>query len=125
MKKLAILSISALLAALMVTGCASKPKATASTESKKRVIYVSRDGFSKNLIEVVVDPTAERDSAFSKASAEEPVDLMAFYIAQTETTYARWYEVYTSPCSPAASCPARCSSRFSACSKRRIPCRCS
>ena len=95
MKKLAILSISALLAALMVTGCASKPKATASTESKKRVIYVSRDGFSKNLIEVVVDPTAERDSAFSKASAEEPVDLMAFYIAQTETTYARWYEVYT------------------------------
>ena len=95
MKKLAILSISALLAALMVTGCASKPKATASTESKKRVIYVSRDGFSKNLIEVVVDPTAERDSAFSKASAEDPVDLMAFYIAQTETTYARWYEVYT------------------------------
>ena len=99
MKKLLILSVSALLAALMVTGCASKPKTSSKgnskTESKKRVVYVSRDGFSKNLIEIVTTPTAERDSAFSKVSAENPADLMAFYIAQTETTYERWYEVYT------------------------------
>ena len=99
MKKLLILSASALLAVVMITGCASKPKSnsknSAKTESKKRVVYVSRDGFSKNLIEIVSAPTAERDSAFSKVSADDPVDLMAFYIAQTETTYARWYEVYT------------------------------
>ena len=97
MKKLTILSISALLAAMIFTGCASKPKKSASTksESKKRVIFVSKNGFSKNLIEFVETPTAERDSAFSKASVEQPVDLMAFYIAQTETTYTRWYEVYT------------------------------
>ncbi len=92
MKKLLILSSMALFAALVVTGCASKPKA--STESKKRVIYVSKDGFSKNLIELVTVPTAERDSAFAKASEESPVDLMAYYIAQSETTYTRWYEVY-------------------------------
>ena len=42
MKKLFILSISALLAVTMITGCASKPKAT--TESKKRVIYLSENG---------------------------------------------------------------------------------
>ena len=101
MKKLLILSISALMAAAIFTACASKPKAstadaaTSKTESKKRIIYVEADGFSKNLIEIVANPTAERDSAFAKASAENPVDLMAFYIAQTETSYARWYEVYT------------------------------
>ena len=101
MKKLLIISISALLAATMITGCASKPKSSAKTvteskkESKKRVIFVTADGFSKNLLEVVTIPAAEKDSAFSKASEENPVDLMAFYIAQTETTYARWYEVYT------------------------------
>ena len=97
MKKLLILSISALFAATMVTGCASKPKtsATAGTESKKRTIYISTNGFSKNLIEIVTKPTAVRDSAFTKVSEENPMDLMAFYIAQTETTYERWYEVYT------------------------------
>lgn len=101
MKKLLIISISALLAATMITGCASKPKSSAKTvteskkESKKRIIFVTADGFSKNLLEVVTIPAAEKDSAFSKASEENPVDLMAFYIAQTETTYARWYEVYT------------------------------
>lgn len=101
MKKLLIISISALLAATMITGCASKPKSSAKTvteskkESKKRVIFVTADGFSKNLLEVVTIPAAEKDSAFSKASEENPVDLMAYYIAQTETTYARWYEVYT------------------------------
>lgn len=101
MKKLLIISISALLAATTITGCASKPKSSAKTvteskkESKKRVIFVTADGFSKNLLEVVTIPAAEKDSAFSKASEENPVDLMAFYIAQTETTYARWYEVYT------------------------------
>lgn len=95
MKKLLILSISALLAAFMVSGCASKPKAKASTESKKRVIYVSKDGFSKNLIELVTVPASERDSAFAKVSAENPLDLQAFFIAQSETTYTRWYEVYT------------------------------
>ena len=96
MKKLSILSITALLAVAMFTGCASKPKsASAKKESKKRIIYVTDNGFSKNLIELVSAPTAERESAFVKASAEEPVDLMAFYIAQTETTYARWYEVLT------------------------------
>ena len=99
MKKLLILSVSVLLAAAMVTGCASKPKASSKgntkTESKKRTIYLTNDGFSRNLIEIVTVPTAERDSAFSKVSAENPIDLMAFYIAQTETTYARWYEVYT------------------------------
>lgn len=101
MKKLLIISISALLAATMITGCASKPKSSAKTvteskkESKKRVIFVTADGFSKNLLEVVTIPTAEKDSAFAKASEDNPVDLMAFYISQTETTYARWYEVYT------------------------------
>lgn len=103
MKKLLVISISALLAATMITGCASKPKASATDttaseskkESKKRLTYVTADGFSKNLIEIVTVPTAERDSAFAKVSDENPVDLMAFYIAQTETTYARWYEVYS------------------------------
>ena len=98
MKKLTVISIAALLAASIFTGCASKPKSASAgkeTESKKRVIFISDNGFSKNLIEVVAAPTAERDSAFAKASAEAPVDLMAFYIAQTETTYARWYEVLT------------------------------
>ncbi len=98
MKRLTILSISALFAALFITGCASKPKAAAAdskSESKKRVIYVSENGFSKNLFEIVTQGTAERDSAFAKASEAEPVDLMAFFIAQNETTYARWYEVYT------------------------------
>ena len=98
MKKLTVLSVAALLAAAFLTGCASKPKsasAGAKTESKKRVIFVSDNGFSKNLIEVVSVPTAERESAFAKASVEAPVDLMAFYISQTETTYARWYEVLT------------------------------
>ena len=97
MKKLLIISIAALLAATMITGCASKPKSSANAgkESKKRLIYVTADGFSKNMIEVVTIPTAEKDSAFTKASDENPIDLMAFYIAQTETTYANWYEVYT------------------------------
>ena len=98
MKKLTVLSISALIAAAMFTGCASKPKsaaADAKSESKKRVVYVSDSGFSKNLFEIVTQPTAERDSAFAKASDAAPVDLMAFFIAQTETTYSRWYEVYT------------------------------
>ncbi len=94
MKKIFILSLSALLAALMVTGCASKQKADAPTQ-KKNVIYVSREGFSKNLIEIVYEPTAERDSAFAKASADNPVDLWAFGIAQTEMTYTHWYEVYS------------------------------
>ncbi len=95
MKKLIIISIAALLASTMITGCASKPKSSANAgkESKKRIIYVTTDGFSKNLFEVVTTPTADKDSAFTKASEENPVDLMAFYIAQTETTYARWYEV--------------------------------
>ena len=98
MKKLTVLSVAALLSVSIFTGCASKPKsasAGANSESKKRVIFVSNNGFSKNLIEIVSVPTAERDSAFAKASAEDPVDLMAFYMAQTETTYARWYEVLT------------------------------
>ncbi len=95
MKKLIIISIAALLASTMITGCASKPKSSANAgkESKKRIIYVTTEGFSKNLFEVVTTPTADKDSAFTKASEENPVDLMAFYIAQTETTYARWYEV--------------------------------
>ena len=66
MKKLTVLSISALIAATMFTGCASKPKsaaADAKSESKKRVVYVSDSGFSKNLFEIVTQPTAERDSA--------------------------------------------------------------
>lgn len=98
MKKLVMISSLALLAAVMITGCASKPKsATAETskESKKRSIYTSKDGFSKNLIELVTVPTEERDSAFSKASVDNPVDLYAFYFAQTEITYQKWYEVYT------------------------------
>ena len=101
MKKFLIISISALLAATMMTGCASKPKSSAKaeseskTESKKRLPYVTVDGFTKNLIEIVTVPAAEKESAFFKASDEAPVDLMAFYIAQTETTYERWYEVYT------------------------------
>ena len=97
MKKILILSILAFFAAAIVTGCASKPKtpANAGSESKKRTIYISTNGFSKNLIEIVTKPTAVRDSAFTKVSDDNPMDLMAFYIAQTETTYARWYEVYT------------------------------
>ena len=96
MKKLTVLSITALITVSVFTGCASKPKsasAGAKTESKKRVIYVSENGFSKNLFEIVTTPTSERDSAFFKASSEEPVDLWAFLTAQSETTYARWYEV--------------------------------
>ena len=98
MKKLSLLSIAALITVSMFTGCASKPKsakAGAKTESKKRVIYVSENGFSKNLFEIVTIPTEDRESAFAKASAEDPVDLYAFLIAQSETTYARWYEVVT------------------------------
>lgn len=98
MRKLTVLSVAALLSVSFFTGCASKPKSASAgtkTESKKRVIFVSDNGFSKNLIEVVSVPTAERDSAFAKASEEAPVDLLAFYMAQTETTYARWYEVLT------------------------------
>lgn len=95
MKKLTVLSITALLAVTVLAGCASKPKAGAKSESKKRVFYASQDGFSKNLIEVVTVSGAERDSAFAKATGDNPVDLMAFYIAQTETTYTRWYEVYS------------------------------
>ncbi len=97
MKKLLFISGMALFAAVMITGCASKPAATASTktESKKREIYVSGNGFSKNLIELAAVPTEERDSAFAKASSDEPVDVMAFYFAQSEVTYSRWYEVYT------------------------------
>lgn len=98
MKKITILTILAVFAALFVTGCASKPKSTASnskSESKKRVIFVTDNGFSKNLMEVVTIPTPERTSAFVKASEEAPVDLMAFYMSQSEITYARWYEVLT------------------------------
>ena len=95
MKKLAVLSITALLAVTVLEGCASKPKAGAKSESKKRVYFASQDGFSKNLIEVVTVPAAERDSAFAKVTGDNPVDLMAFYMAETETTYTRWYEVYT------------------------------
>ena len=95
MKKLLILSIAALLMGFMVTSCASKPKTIVKTEAKKRPVYVEKDGFSKNLYEVVVAPTEEKDSAFAKASLDNYVDLMAFYMAQTETTYAKWYEVYT------------------------------
>ena len=94
MKKLTVLSITALLVAASFTACASKPKAS-KTESQNRVIYRSENGFSKNLIEVVRTPTAEKDSAFAKVSEEEPYDLFAFKFAQTETTYARWYEVVT------------------------------
>ena len=94
MKKLSIILTLAVVFAIFVTGCASKPK-TASTESKKRVTYVSKDGFSKNLIEYVTVPTSERDSAFSKVSVDNPLDLMAFYFAQSEVTYAKWYEVYS------------------------------
>ena len=95
MKKSLILFTSVLFAALFVTGCATKPKTSSNTGATKRVVYASKDGFSKNLFEIVKVPAAERDSAFSKASEANPVDLMAFYIAQTETTYTRWYEVYT------------------------------
>lgn len=99
MKKLLVLSISALLAATFITGCASKPKASApaeaNPESKKRMSSVTADGFTRNLIEIVSTPTAERDSAFAKASEEAPVDVMAFYMSQSEITYQRWYEVYT------------------------------
>ena len=100
MKKLLVLSISALLAATFITGCASKPKASASTaesnpESKKRVTSVTANGFTKNLIEIVSIPTAERDSAVAKVSEEAPEDLMAFYMSQAEISYQRWYEVYT------------------------------
>ena len=91
MKKLFILSASALLAVSIFTGCASKPK----TESKKRVSYLSEDGFSRNLFEFVVVPTLEKESVFAKVSADSGIDLMAFRMAQTETTYARWYEVVT------------------------------
>ena len=95
MKKLAVLSITALLAVTVLAGCDSKPKAGAKSESKKRVYFASQDGFSKNLIEVVTVPAAERDSAFAKVTGDNPVDLMAFYMAETETTYTRWYEVYS------------------------------
>ena len=100
MKKLLLISISALFAATFITGCASKPKANASTaeanpESKKRMTSVTANGFTKNLIEIVSSPTAERDSAFAKVSEEAPEDLKAFYMAQTEISYQRWYEVYT------------------------------
>lgn len=94
MKKFSVLSIMALLTVLVFTGCASKPK-SASAESKKRVIYVSENGFSRNLFEIVTIPTPEKESAFANASSEEPVDLFAFLFAQSETTYARWYEVVT------------------------------
>ena len=97
MKKLLILSISVLMAAIMITGCASKPKSSVNskTESKKRMVYLPEPGFSRNLIEIVTVPTGDNDSAFAKVSAAEPADLMAFGFAQTETTYARWYEVLT------------------------------
>ena len=97
MKKLLFISGMALFAAILITGCASKPAASTSTktESKKREIYLSSDGFSKNLIEIATVPTDEKDSAFAKASSDEPVDVMAFYFAQSEITYSRWYEVYT------------------------------
>ncbi len=95
MKKLAIISITAFLAAAVFTGCASKPAAkSAKSEPGKRQTVIISDGFSRNLIEIVKVPT-EKNSAFETASAEAPVDLMAYYIAQTETTYERWYEVYT------------------------------
>lgn len=31
---------------------------------------------------------------FYNASEENPIEVTSFYIAETETTYARWYEVY-------------------------------
>lgn len=31
---------------------------------------------------------------FYNASEEKPIEVTSFYIAETETTYARWYEVY-------------------------------
>ena len=68
MKKSLILFIPVLFAAFIVTGCASKPKTSSNTGVKKRVVYASKDGFSKNLFEIVTLPTAERDSAFAKAS---------------------------------------------------------
>lgn len=93
MKKLTLISIAALLTAAAFTGCASKP-AGSSDSNKKRTTVVFADGYSKNLIEYVTVPT-EKNSAFENASKEAPVDLKAFYMAQTETTYERWYEVYT------------------------------
>ena len=96
MKKILVISISALLAVSLFTGCASKPKsasAGAKTESKKRVSYLSEGGFSRNLFEIVTVPALEKESVFARVSSDDAIDLMAFSMAQSETTYARWYEV--------------------------------
>lgn len=96
MKKIVITSFAALLAAAAFTSCASSPKSKAGSKSegKNRTVVVS-DGYVKNLVEIVTIPAPDRNSAFEKVSAESPVDLMAFKMAQTETTYSKWYEVYS------------------------------
>ena len=60
---------------------------------QKRVSYLSEGGFSRNLFEIVTVPALEKESVFARVSSDDAIDLMAFSMAQSETTYARWYEV--------------------------------
>jgi len=99
MKKTLIISLTAITALFIFAGCASNPKKSgskggANKDSEKRTTVVFSKGYSRNIIDSVSIPT-ERDSEFAAVSEENVIRVKPYYIAQTETTYARWYEVYT------------------------------
>jgi Uncharacterized conserved protein len=52
-------------------------------------------GFAKLNAGTVTESIGDANGPFKNASASNPVTVDAFYIAMTETTYERWYEVYT------------------------------
>lgn len=93
MKKSFIFSIPVLFTAVMLAGCASKPKSSNQKTSERKVVVFSK-GYSRNLVDTVTVAT-EKKSAFEKASAESPVTIKPYYIAQKETSYERWNEVYS------------------------------
>lgn len=92
MKKSLIVSLSVVFTAVLLAGCASKPKSSNSKTSERKVVAFSK-GYSRNLVGTVTVAT-EKDSAFEKASADSPVTIKPYYIAQKETSYERWNEVY-------------------------------
>ena len=89
MKKLCVV-LTALAAAAILTSCAST---SGGAGGKKGGFVEVSDGFSKNLIQTV-NVSTERNSAFQYAG-DEPVTVKPYYIADTEVTYEKWYEVYT------------------------------